>query len=118
MELSFPIYILRLGKERRIVFPQDLADIGHAEFWEKTVSFVVAEHYKIAQKPLANLPYSQSRARVVGNIVYYGGKPDADLLEAIRQVLGNRELAFRFDGHEKRLREDVLAFRRLIRAGS
>ena len=86
------------------VIPKTGADIGHSEFWETTASRLVAEHYKIPQRLLANLPYCQRRARVAGNRVYYGEKPDAKLLRLIRKTLGNSKLEFVHDDHEKRLR--------------
>jgi len=43
------------------------------------------------------------------------GKPDPALLSKIREAVGNDKLVFAFDDHEKRLPEDVRAFRRLIR---
>jgi hypothetical protein len=113
--LTFPVYILRLGNTQKIVFPEHREDIGHSEFWGRTVSHIVARHFGIPQSKLANLPYCQGRARVVGNRVYYGGKPDSTLLPLIRQALGNDELVFVYDHHEKRLREDVREFRRLVK---
>lgn len=112
---TFPLYLLRLGDEWQIAFPEDRQDIGHSDFWEQTVSQIVANHYRIPTKRLANLPYSQRRARVVGTNVYYGGKPDPDLLQLVRKSVGNDKLVFVFDNHEKRLREDVMEFRRLVR---
>lgn len=111
---SFPLYLLKLG-DWQVVFPDDRADIGHTDFWEQTVSQIVARHYHIPQRRLANLPYCQRRARVVGSTVYYGGKHDAALLKVIRKTLGDASLIFAHDDHERRLREDVLEFRRLVR---
>jgi hypothetical protein len=113
--ITFPVYILRLGDELRIVLPEDIRDIGHTDFWARTVSHIVARHFGIPQSKLANLPYCQRRARVVGDRVYYGGKPDPALLQLMRNALGNDELVFVFDDHEKRLREDVREFRRLVK---
>lgn len=110
---TFPIYLLRFDGEWEIVFPGD--DIGHADFWEQTVSFLVAERFGIPQKKLENLPYCQRRARIVEpDIIYYGGKPDPDLLKAIRMAVGNTSLEFCHDDHERRLREDVSQFKRLV----
>jgi hypothetical protein len=111
----FPIYILCLDGKWLIEFPEPREDIGHTRFWEDHVSHVVARHYEISQALLENLPYCQRRARVVGNRVYYGGKPDANLLQSIREAVGNEELDFVYDDHEKRLAEDVKEFRSLIR---
>jgi hypothetical protein len=112
---TFPIYLLRLGDEWKVVFPMAKADIGHTDFWEHTVSRIVAEHYQIPQFELLNLPYGQRRARVVGDKVFYGESPEPALLQVIRKVLGNEHLVFCHDEHEKRLREDVRQFRRLLR---
>jgi len=111
---SFPIYMLWLDDAWKVVFPKNHADIGHTEFWEQTVSHIVAQHFGIPQKKLDNLPYCQRRARVVGNTVYYGGRPDPTLLKAIRGALDSRSFFFTFDDHEKRLRADVAEFRQLV----
>lgn len=46
---SFPVYLLKLGGETGGVFPDDRRDIGHTEFWENTVSHIVATFFKIPQ---------------------------------------------------------------------
>jgi hypothetical protein len=74
MESSFPIYILRLGSRTRIVVPEVRADLGHSTFWKQTVSNIVADHYRIPRKELKDLSYSQRRARICGNRVYFGEK--------------------------------------------
>ena len=112
---TFPVYLLQPGEDWQIVFPADEQDIGHTVFWEQTVSFIVAQHYGIPQKTLANLPYSQRRARIVGNTAYYGERPDAELLHLLREAVGNADLIFAFDEHERRLRQDVRLFRRLVK---
>ena len=110
---SYPIYLLNLGGKLRVVLPEPRTDVGHTEFWESTVSQIVADHYGIPQRLLLNLPYCQRRARIVGDTVYYGGKPTPKLLRRIRKAIGNRTLVFAHDDHEKRLKHDVSAFRRL-----
>ncbi len=111
--MTYPVYFLRLGDELRVVSSQK--DIGHTDFWEQTVSHIVAKHYGIPQPKLANLPYCQRRGRVVGNTVYYGERSAPELLCLLREAVGNDELVFCHDEHEKRLREDVRQFRRLVR---
>ncbi len=111
---TFPIYLLKLGDSLVVCCPEDRTDIDHSTFWETTASRLVAEHYKIPQRLLLNLPYCQRRARVVGNRVFYGEKPAAKLLRLIRTAVGNSKLAFVHDEHEKRLRYDVSEFRKLI----
>lgn len=64
---------------------------------------------------MANFPLCRQRARICGNIIYFGGKLDADVLATIREAVGNNKLVFVFDNHEKRLREDALELRRLVR---
>lgn len=112
---SFPIYILKLGRRIEVVFPEGKGDLSHSDFWEQTASFIVARHFKIPQPKLANLVFSQRRARVVprANRVYYGEKPIPALLAKIRRALENDELEFVHDDHEKRLKYDVRQFHRL-----
>ena len=118
---SFPIYILMLEKEGdadappeiETVFPEGRVDIGHPEFWEQTVAAIVADYYLLPLPEISALPYSQRRARIYQNRIYYGEEQDKDLLKAIRQKLGNDELAFFYDDHERRLVVDVLQFEAL-----
>jgi len=112
---TFPIYLLRLGDDWKVVFPEDRADIGHTDFWEQTVSHIVARHFGIPQKMLDNQPYCQRRARIVDNRVYYGGRSVPALLKVVRAALGDESLHFVYDHHEKRLKEDVRTFNRLVR---
>ncbi len=39
----------------KIVFPDTRADIHNADFWEQTVSQILAEHDRVPQKRLATL---------------------------------------------------------------
>ena len=112
---SFPIYLLKLGDETRVVFPDDRSDLGHTDFWEETISHLVAAFFHLPQAKLRDLPYCQRRARIVEAKVYYGETPDPILLKFIRQALANDNLDFYHDDHEKRLREDVRQFRKLLR---
>jgi hypothetical protein len=115
MTACYPVYLLELGEEIKVVFPDDKRDINHADFWEQTVSFLVADHYRLPQDKLANLPYCQRRCRAVGNSMYYGEKNDgAEILRLVQQAVG-QELVLCPEEHEKRLREDVRAFRRVVR---
>jgi hypothetical protein len=115
---TFPVYLLRLDNAWQIVLPDNKADVGHVDFWEQTVSRIVANHYRIPPTGLANLAYCQRRARIVGTKIYYGEQPDAELLTAIRDRVGNDQLVFVHDDHEKRLKEDVRQFKRLVRRGA
>src|SRR5262249_22816424 len=108
----FPIYLLQLGDEWKVIAPEDHQDVSHTNFWAQTVSHIVAKHYRISQKKLANLPYCQRRARIVGNVAYYGETPDPKLLRLLCESLSNPTLMFCYDEHEKRLQEDVRQFRR------
>ena len=105
MQSSFPIYILRLGTEEQVIISPDQIDIGHIEFWEETVAGIVAAHYQLPVKKLINLPYCQRRARVYGNRLYYGEKQDPALLALVQRALGNDDLVFFYDEHERRLEE-------------
>ena len=113
--MSFPVYLLWIGAEWQIVFPEDKTDIGHTDFWEQKVSYIVAQHFHIPQKKLANLPYSQRRARIVGDKIYYGERHDPELLGVIRKAIGDEQLIFAYDDHEKRLRADMMEYRKLVR---
>ncbi len=112
---SYPIYILDLDSTIQIVFPDNREDLPHPDFWEQTVCHLVARHFGIPSRRLANLPYCQRRARIVGNKVYYGETHDPDLLRLIREALANSELVFCYDDHEKRLGGDVRQLERLVR---
>ena len=112
---SYPIYLLEVGEKIRVLFPGGKQDIGHADFWEQTAALLVAEHYKLPQRKLANLPYCQRRGRIVGSTLFYGEKDGSEMLPLVRQAVGNEELVLCFDEHERRLREDVRAFRRLLK---
>jgi hypothetical protein len=112
---TYPVYLLQLGDTIQVVFPEDKSDIGHADFWEQKVSLLVAKQYSVPQAKLANLPYCQRRARIVDDKCYYGETPDPTLLEQIRQAVGDMQLSFVHDDHERRLKEDVLGFHRLVR---
>jgi hypothetical protein len=112
---SFPVYLLRSEQGWEVVYPEGKRDIGHTDFWEDTVSRLVARRYRIPRTELVNLPYCQLRARIVGDTVYFGEQPDPGLLQAIRKAVGNDRLAFAHDDHERRLKEDVAAFRRLVK---
>jgi hypothetical protein len=112
---SFPIYLLCFDDQWTVVFPQDRSDLGHTDFWEQSVSQIVANYYGIPAKKLANLPYCQHRARIVGDKAYYGEDHNRKLLQVVRKAVGNKKLVFDYDDHEKRLLLDVLAFNKLVR---
>jgi hypothetical protein len=111
---SFPIYLLELGKRWRIVFPEGMVEIGHCDFWERSVSFLVAEFFKLPQEKLLNLPYSQRRARICGNKVCYGEEARPSLLAKIRKAVKNQKLEFAYAEHEQRLAVEVRQFRQLV----
>jgi len=108
--MSYPIYILDLGGDYTIVFPEGKVDIDHSDFWEATVARIVARHLHLPIEELLNLPYCQRRARIAGNIVYYGEKPTKKLLRLIEKAVGESGLRFVYDDHEKRLEYDVQDF--------
>ena len=108
--MTYPIYILDLGREATIVFPDGKADLDHSDFWEATVARIVARHFRIPLEALLNLPYCQRRARISGNCVYYGERPVRKLLRQIEKAVGETGLRFVYDDHEKQLEYDVLEF--------
>ncbi len=113
--MSFPIYILDLGGEDdAIVFPEGKADLDHCDFWEKSVSRIVAWHFHLPLEELVNLPYCQRRARISGNAVYYGERPVKKLLQQIEKAVGTTGLRFVYDDHEKRLAFELLEFAGLL----
>ncbi len=114
MTACYPVYLLEFGEEIKVVFPDDKQDIGHTEFWEQFVSFLVADHYRVPQDKLANLPYCQRRCRIVGKKLFYGEKDGVEVLRLVEKAVGE-ELTLFPEEHEKRLREDVRVFRRLVR---
>lgn len=113
---SFPIYLLKLNGARKIVFPEDRLDVGHPTYWRETVSRIVAEFYGIPPRRIQELPYCQSRARIVGHTIYWGFRRKAPegLLKTIQVALGDAELRAVYDEHERRLRAEVLKFRRFV----
>lgn len=112
---TFPIYLLRFEDQWQVIVPEDRQDIGHTDFWEQTVSHLVAKRFRLPQKDLENLPYCQRRARIVEpDKIYYGEEFDPRLLDAIRNAVGKVKLEFRYDDHERRLQEDVSQLKRLL----
>src|SRR3974377_1350073 len=83
--MDYPVYLLRRGKQWHVVFPENRSDIGHTDFWEQTVSHIVAEHFKIPQQKLCNLPYCERRGRIVDNTIYYGGRAGPEHVEATQR---------------------------------
>lgn len=106
--MTYPIYILDLGgAENVIVFPDGKADLDHCDFWEATVARIVARHFRLPFDGLVNLPYCQRRARISGNVVYYGEKTSKRLLRLIEKAVGETGLRFVYEIHEARLEYDV-----------
>ena len=108
--MPYPIYVLDLGGEATIVFPDDKADLDHCDFWEATVARIVAHHFHLPLEELLNLPYCQRRARISGNVVYYGERATKGLLRQIETAVGATGLRFVYDDHEMRLAFDVSEF--------
>lgn len=98
--------------------PESQADIAHIEFWEETVAGIVAAFYGLPLHEVRNLPYSQHRARIYGNRVYFGEEQQPALLTEIKKALKNDDLAFFYDDHERRLLYDVLGFEALLKGTS
>jgi len=107
---SFPIYILPFG----IVHPEGNEDVMHVDFWEQSVAPMVAQRYDLPLYAIKDIPYAFKRARIVGDVVYYGENMSAELLSKIRKALKNPRLRCVYDEHEARLPEDVAHLRGLI----
>lgn len=116
--MSFPVYILDLSGNDRVVFPEDQRDLNHSDFWTSIVAKIVADHFRFPVKRLLNLPYCQRRARIVVRddeaFAYYGERQTKKLLKLITKSVGLLELQWRFDEHEQRLDFDVAEFERLL----
>ncbi|MBY0460865.1 MAG: hypothetical protein K2V38_26395 [Gemmataceae bacterium] len=107
---SYPIYLLDMGGDATIVFPDGKADLDHSDFWEATVARIVARELHLPLEALVNLPYCQRRARISGNVVYYGERATKGLLRQIEKAVGATGLRFVYDDHETRLEFDVMEF--------
>lgn len=105
---GFPIYIL---DDDSIVYTME--DKNHCDYWEDTVSKIVADKYKISHKDIINLPYCIRRARVVGENLYCGEKISQKLLKKIQKTL-DMKLKLVYDEHETRLVNDMLEYKLLI----
>lgn len=86
----------------------------HVDFWEQSVAPIVAKRYELPLYAIKDIPYAFKRARIVGDIVYYGEATSTELLDKIRKALKNPRLRFVYDEHESRLPEDVAHLRGLI----
>ena len=112
---TYPIYILDLDGNDKVVFPKEKSDLSHSEFWEETVAGLVAAHFGIPRGPLTNLPYCQRRARISSNgSVYFGEQQTNKLLNLIATAVGAKKLSWVYDDHEKRLPLDISEFERMI----
>ena len=113
--MSYPIYILDLGDDTpKILFPEGKVDIDHTVFWERTVCAIVARHFKLPHRSLKNLPYAFRRARISGEIIYYGEKFTKTLLKQIEKAVDQKGMRFVYDEHEQRLVYDVEDFNALV----
>ncbi len=111
--MPYPIYLLDLGGDATILFPEGKADLDHCDFWEATVARIVARHFRLPLEELLNLPYCQRRARICGKVVYYGERTSQKLLRQIEKAVGETGLRFVHDDHEVRLEFDVLEYKAL-----
>ncbi len=113
---TFPIYLLEIKKEIRVVFPENREDVSHVDFWEKVVVHILASELKISFRSLELYPYCQRRARVNPdqNVVYYGEKQTRKLLLKIREAVNIPDLEWRFDDHETRTEYDLASFNGLL----
>lgn len=93
---GFPVYIL---DDDTILY--EIQDINHVDYWKNVVSIIFSKKYGISKSYILNLPYSQRRARVVGNKFYCGEKITKKLFKKIEKTL-NRKLSYIYDEHETR----------------
>jgi len=128
-----PKWILRAYKEI------EFKGVEHVDIWEKDVSVIVAEHYKVSQEEVALHPYGFPRGRVVNLnpskkeiatkaemygsqwAVYHGDDLPGGTAKWQRQIVGAFDLApaigrinWRFDNHEIRTDYDVEALSALL----
>lgn len=91
-------------------------DIGHTEFWNKTVAPIIAARFNLKLSSLRNIPYCLKRARIFPKkgIIYYGEQQSPELLKAIEQATGLNNLRFVHDDHEKRLPYDAKMLERSL----
>lgn len=104
---SYPIYLLDLGGNATIVFPDGKVDLDHCDFWEAKVAQIIARHFRVPLEELLNLPYCQRRARISGNVVFFGERTSKRLLRQIEKAVGETGLRFVYEIHEARLEYDV-----------
>jgi hypothetical protein len=93
---GFPVYIL---DDDTIIY--DIQDVNHVDYWRDIVSVVFSKKYNITRSDIIDLPYSQRRARVVGNNFYCGERITKKLIKKIEKTL-NRKLNYIYDEHETR----------------
>jgi hypothetical protein len=93
---GYPLYILDDGT----VFLCDKG-MNHVDYWEETVCFAAARALGVSASEIANMPYCQKRARVVGDNLYCGDKLSKAVLKKINKLVG-RELVLKYDDHETR----------------
>ena len=108
---SYPIYLVDLPDEDvTVVFPEGKKDINHTDFWSDTVAALTVKLSGVKKKnldSLKNAPYCMRRARINSRgIVYYGEEQTDELLDKIRESVGEPELKWGFDEHETRLEFD------------
>ena len=113
---SYPIYIIDvLNGGVEIVFPEGKEDINHVDFWSETVARSTVKLCGVKQRnveSLKNAPYCMRRARITSKgIVYYGEEQTDELLEKIREAVGEPDLKWGFDEHETRTEYDQSIFK-------
>lgn len=93
---GFPIYIL---DDDTILFEK--AELDHYDYWCDTVCPIVAKKYGIQPRKIQNMPYCQRRARIIGDILYYGEEMSDELFAKIEETVGMK-LKLGHDDHETR----------------
>ena len=105
------VYLLRLGGPWKVVFPEGRADrLQGADRLD--LRRPALRHPAVAAGEPPVLRAVGSGRREQGVLRRQAGP---ELLQAIREALGDGSLEFAHDRHEKRLGEEVLEFRRLVR---
>jgi len=98
---GFPIYVL---DDESVFFIKE--DLDHPSYWESFVAKEFAKKYKVNFHNIKNLPYSQKRARIVGNKLYCGEKLSKKLIKKIEKSVGF-SLKYIYDEHETRSEIEV-----------
>lgn len=110
MDGGFPVYLLDDG---HVLFARE--DLGHVEFWERSVAAEVSRRFGVPLPVILDLPYCQRRGRVVGGVFYCGERLSRAEMRAVEGVLG-MGLRLVYDDHERRCAISLGEFRSFLPA--